>query len=127
MHSVHISFQYGAHLITYWSTVLSRQQLSRRWSILNDNSAPSHLPHPNEDAWLDQVLQYLVDVHTPSVMGNISFDVVDSRYSVTGYAFVALFRHSQAFQDLAIHFRGEGFEWRWETFSIGPKQSAEVL
>jgi hypothetical protein len=31
------------------------------------------------------------------------------------------------FQDLAIHLRGEGFEWRWETFSIGPKQSAEVL
>jgi hypothetical protein len=39
----------------------------------------------------------------------------------------APFRLSQAFQDLAIHLRGEGFEWRWETFPIGPKQSANVL
>lgn len=95
---------------TVWAEVLSKQQLSRRWSMLNNNSAPSHLPHPNNDAWLDQVLQYLVDVHTLGVMGNLSFDVIDSRYS-----------------DLAIQFRGEGFEWRWETFSIGPRQSAEVL
>jgi hypothetical protein len=108
-------------------TVLSKQQLSRRWSTLNNNSAPSHLPHPDEDAWLDQVLQYIVDVHTPRAIGDISFDVIDSRYSVLGTRLVQPFRHSQAFQDLAIHFRGEAFEWRWETFSIGPKQSAEVL
>ncbi|KAI0280802.1 hypothetical protein BGY98DRAFT_293472 [Russula aff. rugulosa BPL654] len=97
---------------TVWAEVLSKQQLSRRWSMLNINSAQSHLPHPTEDdGWLDQVLQYLVDVHTPHAMGDLSFDVmIDSRYS-----------------DLAIQFRGEGFEWRWETFSIGPKQSAEVL
>jgi len=43
-------------------------------------------------------------------MGDISFDVMNSRYS-----------------DLAIDFSGDSFKWRWETFSIGPKQSAEVL
>ena len=52
--------------------------------MLNNNSAQSHLPHLNDDAWLDQVLQYLVDVHTPLVMGDLSFEVVDSRYSVLG-------------------------------------------
>ncbi len=52
--------------------------------MLNNNSALSHLPHPNEDAWLDQVLQYLVDVHTPCIIGDLSFDVTDSRYSVRG-------------------------------------------
>ena len=54
--------------------------------MLNINSAQSHLPHPTEDdAWLDQVLQYLVDVHTPRAMGDLSFDVmIDSRYSVLG-------------------------------------------
>jgi hypothetical protein len=31
------------------------------------------------------------------------------------------------FQDLAIHLHGDSFQWRWETFSIGPKQSADVL
>ena len=50
--------------------------------MLNNNSALSHLPHPNEDAWLDQVLQYLLDMHTPRMMGDLSFDVMDSRYSV---------------------------------------------
>jgi hypothetical protein len=52
--------------------------------MLNNNSAPSqsHLPHSDEDPWLDQVLQYLVDVHTPRVIGDLAFDVIDSRYSV---------------------------------------------
>lgn len=31
------------------------------------------------------------------------------------------------FQDLAIDLHGDSFKWRWETFSIGPKQSADVL
>jgi hypothetical protein len=30
-------------------------------------------------------------------------------------------------QDLAIDLHGDSFRWRWETFSIGPKQSADVL
>ena len=97
--------------------------------MLNNNSALSHLPHPSEDAWLDQVLQYLVDVHTPRMMSDLSFDVMDSRYSVRGVGVWCTFQALTDFffQDLAINFRGEGFEWRWETFSIGPKQSAEVL
>ena len=53
--------------------------------MLNNNSAQNHLPLPNEDAWLGQVLQYLVDMHTPRVIGDLSFDVIaDSRYSVLG-------------------------------------------
>jgi hypothetical protein len=61
------------------------------------------------------------------MMSDLSFDVIESRYSVRVLCFGAPFRLSQAFQDLAIHFGGERFEWRWETFSIGPKQSADVL
>jgi hypothetical protein len=41
--------------------------------------------------------------------------------------FPASFTISRAPQDLAIDLRGDGFNWRWETFSIGPKQSADVL
>jgi hypothetical protein len=59
-------------------------------------------------------------------MGDLSFDVVKSRYSVR-QALAHLSGSYGHFQDLAIHFRGERFEWRWETFSIGPKQSADVL
>jgi hypothetical protein len=64
------------------ATVLSRQQLNRRWSTLNTNSAPGHLPESEEDSWLDQVLQFLVDTHSPGMMGALSFDVTQSRYSV---------------------------------------------
>ena len=50
--------------------------------MLNTNSSLSHPSHLNQDAWLDQVLQYLVDVHSPGMLGDLSFDVIESRYSV---------------------------------------------
>jgi hypothetical protein len=62
--------------------VLSRQQLSRRWSTLNTNGTFNYLPYREFDSWLDQVLQYLVDAHSPDVVEGLSFDVVESRYSV---------------------------------------------
>lgn len=40
---------------------------------------------------------------------------------------LARFMSSQALQDLAIDLQGDAFKWRWETFFIGPKQSADVL
>ncbi|KAH9178147.1 hypothetical protein EDB89DRAFT_1148478 [Lactarius sanguifluus] len=93
-----------------WVEVLSKQRLSRRWSTCNPNSAPNQLSGPEEDSWLDQALQYLEDVHSLGVMGDLAFSVTESRFS-----------------DLAVDLRGDGFNWRWETFSIGPKQSADVL
>lgn len=66
----------------FWSTVLSRQQLSRRWSTCNPNSIPSYLSRPEEDSWLDQALQYLEDVHCLGAMGDLTFTVTESRYSV---------------------------------------------
>ncbi|KAI0254954.1 hypothetical protein BJV78DRAFT_1120054 [Lactifluus subvellereus] len=95
---------------TVWAEVLSRQQLGRRWLMLNTNSTSSYLPHCEQDSWLNQVLQYLMDAHSPDVMEGLSFDVVESRYS-----------------DLAIDLQGDTFKWRWETSFIGPKQSADVL
>ncbi|KAH9063874.1 hypothetical protein EDB87DRAFT_1673248 [Lactarius vividus] len=93
-----------------WVEVLSKQRLSRRWSTCNPNSAPNKLSGPEEDSWLDRALQYLEDVHSLGAMGDLAFSVTESRFS-----------------DLAVDLRGGGFNWRWETFSIGPKQSADVL
>jgi hypothetical protein len=50
--------------------------------MLNASSAPSQLPESEKDSWLDQVLQLLVDMHSPGMMGALSFDVIQSRYSV---------------------------------------------
>ncbi|KAI9461604.1 hypothetical protein BJY52DRAFT_186079 [Lactarius psammicola] len=93
-----------------WVEVLSKQRLSSRWSTCNPNSTLNHLSRPEEDSWLDQALQYLEDVHSLGAIGDLYFTVRESRYS-----------------DLAIDLRGDGFNWQWETFSIGPKQSADVL
>ncbi|KAH9014312.1 hypothetical protein EDB85DRAFT_2280625 [Lactarius pseudohatsudake] len=93
-----------------WVEVLSKQRLRRRWSTCNPNSAPNQLSGHEEDSWLDQALQYLEDVHSLGAMGDLAFSVTESRFS-----------------DLAIDLRGDGFNWRWETFSIGPKQSADAL
>ena len=65
-----------------WFIVLSKQQLSRRWSTCNPDSTPTNLPRHEEDSWLDQALQYLEDVHSLGVMGDLSFNVTESRYSV---------------------------------------------
>ncbi|KAI9511844.1 hypothetical protein F5148DRAFT_203203 [Russula earlei] len=113
---VHPSFadQTCVFLITdtkaVWVEVLSSRKLSRRWSALNTDGDRSCLSHFEEDRWLNRALQYLVDTHSPNVLEALSFAVSGSRYS-----------------DLAIDLGGESFKWRWETFSIGPKQSADVL
>jgi len=95
--------------------------------MLNANSAPSQLPESEEDSWLDQVLQLLADMHSPGMMGALSFDVIQSRYSVSMVGSCAPSSLSRSPQDLAIDLRGDSFIWRWETFSIGYKQSADVL
>ncbi|KAI0264391.1 hypothetical protein BC834DRAFT_993795 [Gloeopeniophorella convolvens] len=95
---------------TVWVEALSKQQLLRRWSTLDPSMTAHHLTRLEEDDWLDQVLQSLMDVHSLGVMDDLSFDVVESRYS-----------------DMAFELRGDALKWRWETFSIGPRQSADVL
>ena len=107
--------------------VLSRQQLSRRWSTLNTNGTFNHLPYREYDSWLDQVLQYLVDAHSPDVIEGLSFDVVESRYSVCRAFFFSHVSCSYKLQDLAIDLRGDSFKWRWETSFIGRSHSAELL
>jgi len=68
-----------------------------------------------------------VDAHSPGVMGELSFDVSESRYSVR-LGFCASFSvPHKRLQDLAADLSRDAFKWRWETFSIGPKQSADVL
>ena len=62
--------------------VLSRQQLGHRWLMLNANSTSSYLSHSEQDSRLNQVLQYLVDAHSPDLMEGLSFDIIGSRYSV---------------------------------------------
>ncbi|KAI0064747.1 hypothetical protein BV25DRAFT_1775557, partial [Artomyces pyxidatus] len=95
---------------TVWTEVLSRAQISLRWSKLNPGSASFSSTSSAEDEWLDQVLQYLSDVHTLGAISDLAFEVVESRYS-----------------DFASDLRGEDFKWRWETFTMGPRLSSEFL
>ncbi|TFY76609.1 hypothetical protein EWM64_g7404 [Hericium alpestre] len=62
------------------------------------------------EEWKDQVFQLLSDAHTLSGLLDISFEVGQSTYS-----------------DFAFDLQSDTFKWRWETFLLGPKLSAELL
>lgn len=95
-----------------WAEVLSSNQISRRWHDVNSNSAPlySTKQTDGDQEWRRQVLQLLSDGHTYGGMEELSFEVADTRYS-----------------DFAFELQGDTFKWRWETFLLGPRLSAEVL
>ena len=81
--------------------------------MLNANSSPDHPPQFGDDSWLDQVLQYLVDTHSPRVMGDLSFDVITSRYSVwCRWAFL------RTFQALTFFFSGPSHPPPWRLFPM---------
>jgi hypothetical protein len=81
--------------------------------MLNANSSLSHPSHLNQDAWLDQVLQYLVDVHSPGMLGDLSFDVIESRYSVR-WALVHTFQALTSFSGI-----GHPLPWRAFRMEMG--------
>lgn len=95
-----------------WAEVLSSNQISRRWHDVNLNSAPLHSTKQTDgdQEWRKQVLQLLSDGHTFGGMDELSFEVADTHYS-----------------DFAFELQGDTFKWRWETFLLGPRLSAEVL
>ncbi|ETW83097.1 hypothetical protein HETIRDRAFT_458627, partial [Heterobasidion irregulare TC 32-1] len=95
-----------------WAEVLSSNQISRRWHDVNLNSAPPYSTKQTDgdQEWRKQVLQLLSDGHTFGGMDELSFEVADTYYS-----------------DFAFELQGDTFRWRWETFLLGPRLSAEIL
>jgi len=111
-------------------SVLSSNQLSRRWRDLNGSVASVSLA-THEDDYREQIIALLSDAHTLGNMSDLSFEPVESTFSVSsgyiGSNRVRLTDNVCLGKDFAVEIRGDAFKWRWETFLIGPRFSAEVL
>ncbi|KZT07641.1 uncharacterized protein LAESUDRAFT_698304 [Laetiporus sulphureus 93-53] len=93
-----------------WGEVLSSKQMARRWRDCNSQSPSPYQSEEDEDAWRSKVLKLISSAHTLGGITDLSFEVIDSHFS-----------------DLAFELVDNDFKWRWETYSLGPLFSAEVL
>ncbi|KAI0671590.1 hypothetical protein C8Q78DRAFT_783692 [Trametes maxima] len=93
-----------------WGEVLTSQRVARRWRDCNPQRSPVLDTQDDEESWRIQCLEFLSSVHSLGGVSDLAFEVVKSTYS-----------------DLAFELRNDTFRWRWETFNVGPKMSADVL
>ncbi|KAM5538552.1 hypothetical protein V8D89_007885 [Ganoderma adspersum] len=94
-----------------WGEVLSSNQIARRWCDSNPQSTPSFAGEEDEEeSWRIKCLEFISTAHSLGGLADLSFEFVKSNYS-----------------DLAFTLSGDSFRWRWETFSLGPRMSADVL
>ncbi|KAI1797372.1 hypothetical protein LXA43DRAFT_1089242 [Ganoderma leucocontextum] len=92
-----------------WGEVLSSNQISRRWRDGNPQNSPSFAGE-DEEPWKIECLEFISTAHSLGGLAELSFELVKSSYS-----------------DLAFTLSGDSFRWRWETFSVGPRMSADIL
>ncbi|KIM39778.1 hypothetical protein M413DRAFT_446700 [Hebeloma cylindrosporum] len=93
-----------------WAEVLTSKLLARRWRVCNSSSPEPFAKTSDEEAWREQTLELLSNVHTIGGISELSFETVTSDYS-----------------DLAIELECEIFKWRWETCFLGYQRSSELI
>ncbi|OCH95479.1 hypothetical protein OBBRIDRAFT_788362 [Obba rivulosa] len=93
-----------------WGEVLTSKQFARRWRDCNPESSFATITAEEEDEWRSRILDLLATAHSLGGIMDLSFEVVDSHNA-----------------DLAVELGSDRFRWRWETYSLGPKVSADVL
>ncbi|KAI0696256.1 hypothetical protein BC835DRAFT_1343011 [Cytidiella melzeri] len=94
-----------------WGEVITSSRIARRWRECNPGVASLLLlSEEEEDEWRSQALDLLSAAHSLGGIVDLSFETVESRNA-----------------DLAFELRCSEFKWRWETYSLGPKVSAEVI
>jgi hypothetical protein len=63
--------------------VLTRKELARRWRDCNrQHGSETSDSDEEEEAWRTNVLELLNKAHTPGNFADMSFEVVESNYSV---------------------------------------------
>ncbi|KAF9476699.1 hypothetical protein BDN70DRAFT_882087 [Pholiota conissans] len=93
-----------------WAEVVTAKLLARRWRLHNARSPEYFFQSGKEDTWRESILDLLCKAHTIGGIGELSFEVVESKYS-----------------DLCIEVECEAFKWRWETCFIGYQSSSEII
>ena len=79
------------NLVRYYSedgsgsfAVLTRKEVARRWRHYNhQEESPDALDTDDEETWRSNVLDLLTKAHTLGWVADLSFEVVESNYSVS--------------------------------------------
>ncbi|KAI5119333.1 hypothetical protein M0805_000563 [Coniferiporia weirii] len=90
---------------TAWAEVLTTKQILRRWRECNPT-----IPTSTSDGAVSQLQKLLELVHTPGGISDADFEIVSSHDA-----------------DLAFELDCDAFKWRWDTYLLGPKTSAELV
>lgn len=98
-------FIFVTDMKTVWAEVLTEKHVLRRWRDCN----PS-LPITASDNVFSQLCKLLSSAHTSGGITDANFEIVDSKDA-----------------DLAFNLDFDDFKWRWDTYLLGPKTSAEIL
>jgi hypothetical protein len=106
--------------------VLSSNRFARRWRACN-KSTEEFPSAKEEDQWRAQHLRLLSDAHTLGGITALTFELVDSKYTVRKLIVFLSFQLKFSLQDAAFELECETFKWRWETFVTPPKYSAELI
>ncbi|KAI0714461.1 hypothetical protein C8T65DRAFT_644403 [Cerioporus squamosus] len=93
-----------------WGEVLSSNQIARRWRDCNPQKSTSFAEEEEEEAWRMKCLEFLTSAHSIGGFTELSFELGKSNFA-----------------DFAFTLGGDTFRWRWETFHLGPRMSADVL
>ncbi|KAI0661490.1 hypothetical protein C8Q70DRAFT_965048 [Cubamyces menziesii] len=93
-----------------WGEILSGHQVARRWRDCNASANQGQAAPEEEDMWKEKCIEFLAALHSLGGAADLTFELVKSNYS-----------------DLAFELRNDTFRWRWETFAVGPKLSADIL
>jgi len=93
-----------------WGEVLSGNAFARRWRETNLAQARTAAGEDKENEWRKNLLRLLTNIHSIGGIADLSFEVVPSHNA-----------------DLAFELGSDDFKWRWETYTLGPKVSADVL
>ncbi|KAI0330207.1 hypothetical protein GY45DRAFT_1323923 [Cubamyces sp. BRFM 1775] len=93
-----------------WAETLSSHQVARRWRDCNPSATEGQGMQEEEDSWREKCIEFLAALHSLGGIAELTFELVKSNYS-----------------DLAFELRNDTFRWRWETFAVGPKLSADLL
>lgn len=106
----------------FYNLVLSSQHLSRRWRSNNRLSPEPFMNAAEEDNWRIQILELLSKAHTLGGITELSFEIVESRYSVR---FVYFYDTCSAYlpdtfrilhlNSSAKHSNGDGKQIFWAT------------
>ncbi|EAU85498.1 hypothetical protein CC1G_06399 [Coprinopsis cinerea okayama7 len=89
---------------------MNSQQFARRWRKYNPSSPGPYPSVEEEDAWREEGLEWLSNLHTLGGIDQAVFEVVDSHFS-----------------DLSLGLDHASFKWRWEANSVGYRSSAEII